>query len=157
MLTPESLKKIDRELAKYPAEQFQSAIMAGLAIAQEEKGWLAPETIEYVARYIGIEPIAAYEVASFYNMYDLKPVGKYKITVCTNLPCALSGGYHAGDYVQKKLGIGYGETTADGRFTLKEGECMGACGDAPVMIVNNRSMCGHMHPEQIDKLLEECK
>ena len=157
MLTPESLKKIDRELAKYPADQRQSAIMAGLQIAQEEKGWLAPETIEEVARYIGIEPIAAYEVASFYNMYDLAPVGRHKITVCTNLPCALSGGYHAGEYVQKKLGIGYGETTPDGKFTLKEGECMGACGDAPVMIVNNRSMCSHMHPEQIDKLLEECK
>jgi NADH-quinone oxidoreductase subunit E len=90
-------------------------------------------------------------------MYDLKPVGKYKIMVCTNLPCALSGGYHAGKYVQEKLGIGYGDTTADGKFTLKEGECMGACGDAPVMIVNNRSMCCHMHPEQIDKLLEECE
>ena len=98
-------------------------------------------------------PIAAYEVASFYNMYDLQPVGKYKITVCTNLPCALSGGYHAGEYLQKKLGVGYGETTPDGKFTLKEGECMGACGDAPVFIINNRSMCSHMHPEQIDKLL----
>lgn len=108
--------------------------MACLAYAQEEMGWLRPEAIEAVAAYLGMAPIAAYEVASFYNMYDLKPVGKYKITVCTNLPCALSGGYHAGEYVQNKLGIGFGETTADGRFTLKEGECMGACGDAPVMI-----------------------
>jgi len=157
MFAAEILKKFDREIAKYPTDQKQSAVMACLAHAQEEKGWLSPEAIEAVAVYLGMSPIAAYEVASFYNMYDLKPVGKYKITVCTNLPCALSGGYHAGDYVQKKLGIGYGETTADGRFTLKEGECMGACGDAPVMIVNNRSMCGHMHPEQIDKLLEECK
>ncbi|MBL8431058.1 MAG: NADH-quinone oxidoreductase subunit NuoE [Dechloromonas sp.] len=157
MFAAEILKKFDREIAKYPTDQKQSAVMACLAHAQEEKGWLSPEAIEAVALYLGMSPIAAYEVASFYNMYDLKPVGKYKITVCTNLPCALSGGYHAGDYVQKKLGIGYGETTADGRFTLKEGECMGACGDAPVMIVNNRSMCGHMHPEQIDKLLEECK
>ena len=157
MFAAEILKKFDREIAKYPTDQKQSAVMACLAHAQEEKGWLSPEAIEAVALYPGMSPIAAYEVASFYNMYDLKPVGKYKITVCTNLPCALSGGYHAGDYVQKKLGIGYGETTADGRFTLKEGECMGACGDAPVMIVNNRSMCGHMHPEQIDKLLEECK
>jgi NADH-quinone oxidoreductase subunit E len=152
MLTPESLKKIDRELAKYPADQRQSAIMAGLQIAQEEKGWLAPETIEEVARYIGIEPIAAYEVASFYNMYDLKPVGKYKLTVCTNLPCMLTGGVDAGEYLQKKLGIGY-----DGKYTLKQGECMGACGDAPVMIVNNRKMCSWMNPEQIDKLLEELK
>ena len=157
MLSQESLARIDTEVAKYPPEQKQSAVMGALRIAQEEKGWLANETIDFVARYLDMAPIAAFEVASFYNMYDIEPVGKHKITVCTNLPCALSGGYHAGDYVQKKLGIGYGETTADGRFTLKEGECMGACGDAPVMIVNNRSMCGHMHPEQIDKLLEECK
>ena len=155
MLTPESLKKIDRELAKYPAEQFQSAIMAGLQIAQEEKGWLAPETIEEVVRYIGIEPIAAYEVASFYNMYDLKPVGKYKLTVCTNLPCMLSGGVDAAEYLKQKLGVGFNETTADGKFTLKEGECMGACGDAPVMIVNNRRMCNCMQPGEIDKLLAE--
>ncbi len=131
--------------------------MSALRIAQEEKGWLAKETIEFVANYIGIPPIAVYEVASFYNMYDLTPVGRHKITVCTNLPCALSGGVHAADYVKKKLGIDFNETTPDGLFTLKEGECMGACGDAPVFIVNNRSMCSHMHPEQIDKLLEECK
>ena len=157
MFSAETLKKFDREVAKYPADQKQSAVMACLAHAQEEMGWLPPEAIEAVPACPGMPPIAAYEVASFYNMYDLKPVGKYKITVCTNLPCALSGGYHAGEYVQKKLGIGYGETTADGKFTLKEGECMGACGDAPVMIVNNRSMCSHMYPEQIDKLLEECE
>lgn len=157
MFSAETQHKFDREVAKYPADQKQSAVMACLALAQEEKGWLPPDAIEAVAAYLGMAPMAAYEVASFYNMYDLKPVGKYKITVCTNLPCALSGGYHAGEYVQKKLGIGYGETTADGKFTLKEGECMGACGDAPVMIVNNRSMCSHMHPEQIDKLLEECE
>ena len=131
--------------------------MACLAIAQEEIGWLPPESIEKVADYLEMPAMAAYEVATFYNMYDLKPVGKYKITVCTNLPCALSGGYHAADYLRKKLGIGFGETTADGKFTLKEGECMGACGDAPVLIVNNRSMCSHMHPEHIDKLLEECQ
>ena len=157
MFSAETRQKFDREVAKYPANQKPSAVMACLALAQEEQGWLPPEVIEAVAAYLGMPPMAAYEVASFYNMYDLKPVGKYKITICTNLPCALSGGYHAGEYVQKKLGIGYGETTADGKFTLKEGECMGACGDAPVMIVNNRSMCSHMHPEQIDKLLEECK
>ena len=157
MFAAETLEKFAREVAKYPAEHKQSAVMACLALAQEERGWLSGEAIEAVASYLGMAAIAAYEVASFYNMYDLKPVGKYKITVCTNLPCALSGGYHAGEYVQKKLGIGFGETTADGKFTLKEGECMGACGDAPVMIVNNRSMCSHMHPEEIDKLLEECK
>ena len=157
MFSPETLQKFAREVAKYPATQKQSAVMACLAHAQEEKGWLPPDAIESVASYLEMPPMAAFEVASFYNMYDLKPVGKFKITVCTNLPCALSGGYHAGDYIQKKLGISYGETTSDGKFSLKEGECMGACGDAPVLIVNNRTMCSHMHPEQIDKLLEECK
>ena len=101
--------------------------------------------------------IAVYEVATFYNMYDLKPVGKYKITVCTNLPCALSGGVHAADYLKQKLGIDFNETTPDGKFTLKEGECMGACGDAPVMLVNNNRMCSFMTPEAIDQLLEECE
>ncbi len=155
MLTKESLTRIDREIAKYPAEQKQSAVMAALAIAQEEIGWLPKEAIEEVANYLEMPPMAAYEVASFYNMYDLKPVGKYKITVCTNLPCMLSGGIDAGEYLQNKLGIGFNETTADGKFTLKEGECMGACGDAPVMLVNNRHMCSCMLPEQIDKLLSE--
>ena len=112
MLSSEALKKIDREIAKYPADQRQSAVMAALVIAQEEKGWLHQETIAAVAGYLGMAPIAAYEVASFYNMYDLQPVGKYKLTVCTNLPCALSGGVHAADYVKQKLGIGFNETTA---------------------------------------------
>ena len=155
MLTTESLKRIDREIAKYPADQKQSAVMASLAIAQEELGWLSSEAIEFVANYLGMPPMAAYEVASFYNMYDLKPVGKYKLTVCTNLPCMLSGGVDAGEYLKKKLGIGFNETTPDGKFTLKEGECMGACGDAPVMLLNNRQMCSCMQPEQIDKLLAE--
>ena len=157
MLSSEALAKIDREVAKYPADQKQSAVMAALVIAQDEKGWLSKETIAAVAGYLGMAPIAAYEVASFYNMYDLQPVGKYKLTVCTNLPCALSGGVHAADYVKEKLGIDFNETTADGKFTLKEGECMGACGDAPVMLVNNKRMCSFMLPEQIDKLLAECK
>ena len=157
MLSQESIKQIDREIAKYPAEQKQSAVMAALAIAQTEKGWLSTETIEDVAGYLGMAPVAVYEVASFYNMYDLAPVGRHKITVCTNLPCALSGGVHAADYLKQKLGVGFNETTADGRFTLKEGECMGACGDAPVMLVNNVRMCSFMQPEQIDRLLGECK
>lgn len=157
MLSSETLKKIDREIAKYPAEQRQSAVMAALAFAQDEKGWLAPETIEYVASYLDMPAVAAYEVASFYNMYDLLPVGRYKLTVCTNLPCALSGGVHAADYLKQKLGIDFNETTADGKFTLKEGECMGACGDAPVILVNNKRMCSWMTPEQIDTLLAECK
>jgi NADH-quinone oxidoreductase subunit E len=157
MLSAESLQKIDREIAKYPADQKQSAVMAALAIAQDEKSWLARETIEFVAHYLGMAPIAAYEVASFYNMYHLEPVGKYKLTVCTNLPCALSGGVHAADYLKQKLAVEFNQTTADGRFTLKEGECMGACGDAPVILVNNKRMCSFMLPEQIDSLLAECK
>lgn len=155
MLSQESLAQIDRELAKYPANQRRSAVMAALRIAQVEQRWLSNELIEFVANYIGIPPIAAYEVASFYNMYDLKPVGKHKLTVCTNLPCALSGGADAGEYLQKKLGIGYGETTADGKFTLMEGECMGACGYAPVMLVDNHSMCRGMTNAEIDKKLAE--
>ena len=155
MLTPESFKKIDREIAKYPADQKQSAVMAALAIAQEEMGWLSSEAIECVANYLEMPPMAAYEVASFYNMYDLKPVGKYKLTVCTNLPCMLSGGVDAGEYLKQKLGIEYGETTPDGKYTLKQGECMGSCGEAPVMLVNNQRMCSHMLPEDIDKLLAE--
>ncbi len=157
MLSAESLKRFDREVAKYPAEQKQSAVMACLAIAQDEKGWLAPETVEFVANYLGMPPVAAWEVATFYSMYELKPVGKHKLTVCTNLPCALSGAYHAVEYLRQKLGIGPGETTPDGKFTVKEGECQGACGDAPVLLLNNHRMCGRMTPEQIDRLLEECK
>lgn len=156
MLSPVALAKIDKEVAKYPAGQKQSAVMAALAIAQDEKGWLSQETIEFIAQVLDMAPMAVFEVASFYNMYELAPVGKYKLTVCTNLPCALSGGVHAGEYLKQKLGIDYNQTTADGKFTLKEGECMGACGDAPVMLVNNRRMCCFMLPEEIDKLLAEC-
>ena len=157
MLSENSLRSIDREIAKYPAGQTQSAVMAALAIAQTEKGWLSNEIMEFVANYLGMPAIAVYEVATFYNMYDLHPVGKYKVTVCTNLPCALSGGVHAADYLQQKLGIGFNETTPDGKFTLKEGECMGACGDAPVLLVNNVRMCSFMQPDKIDQLLAECK
>lgn len=155
MLSQESLARIDVEVAKYPPDQKQSAVMGALRIAQEEKGWLANETIDFVARYLDMPPIAAFEVASFYNMYDIEPVGKHKITVCTNLPCALSGGVHAADYIKHKLGIDFNETTADGKFTLKEGECMGACGDAPVLLVNNHRMCSWMTPEKIDQMLAD--
>ncbi|MDD5249946.1 MAG: NADH-quinone oxidoreductase subunit NuoE [Rhodocyclaceae bacterium] len=157
MLSQESLSRIDREIAKYPADQKQSACMAALRIAQEEKGWLAKEAIEDVAAVLEMAPMAVYEVATFYNMYDLHPVGTYKLTVCTNLPCQLSGGVHAADYLKQKLGIDFNQTTADGKFTLKEGECMGACGDAPVVIVNNVRLKSFMTPEAIDKLLAECK
>ena len=155
MLSAESLKQIDIELAKYPADQRRSAVMAALRIAQVEQGYLKPEAIEFVTDYIGMAPVAAYEVATFYNMYDLAPVGKYKLTVCTNLPCALRGGVDAAQYLQQKLGIGFGETTSDGLYTLMEGECMGACGDAPVMLVNNHKMCSFMTEEAIEAKLAE--
>ena len=155
MLSTESLKRIDREIAKYPIDKKQSAVMSALAIAQEEKGWLSSETMDFVAKYLDMPPIAVYEVATFYNMYNLEPVGKYKITICTNLPCALSGSNESAAYLKEKLGIGYNQTTADGKFTLKEGECLGACGDAPVLLVNNKRMCSFMSNEMIDQLLEE--
>ncbi len=157
MLSTESLEKIDREIAKYPVDQKQSAVMSALAIAQTEKGWLANETMNFVAEYLGMPPIAVYEVATFYNMYNLEPVGKYKLTVCTNLPCALSGGNDAAAYLKQKLGIGFNQTTSDGQFTLQEGECMGACGDSPVLLVNNTRMCSFMSNEMIDEMLEELR
>ena len=157
MLSAASLKKIDREIAKYPADQKQSACMSALRIAQDEKGWLAPETMDFVAGYLGMPAMAVYEVASFYAMYNLQPVGKNKLTVCTNLPCALSGGVRAAEHLKARLGIEFNETTADGQFTLKEGECMGACGDAPVMLVNNRRMCCRMSDEKLDQLITELK
>ncbi|MBP6116646.1 MAG: NADH-quinone oxidoreductase subunit NuoE [Neisseriaceae bacterium] len=155
MLSTESLQKIDAELAKYPEDQRRSAIMAALRIAQDEHRHLSAELIEFVANYVRIAPVAALEVATFYNMYDLKPVGQYKLTVCTNLPCALRGGVDAAEYLKQKLGLEFGQTTADGKFTLVEGECMGACGDAPVMLVNNHKMCSFMTPEAIEQKLAE--
>jgi NADH-quinone oxidoreductase subunit E len=157
VLSAESLKKMDLALAKYPPDQRQSAVMAALTIAQDEKGHLSTEVMNFVAAYLGMPPIAVYEVASFYAMYDLKPTGKYKLCICTNLPCALSGAEHAAEHLKKKLGIGWNETTADGRFTLKEGECFGACGDAPVVLVNNKTMLSFMTPEKIDGWIRELK
>ena len=155
MLSAESLGKIDHELTKYPPDQRQSAVMSALAIAQDEKGWLATETMDFVAHSLGMPPIAVYEVATFYGMYNLQPLGKYKITICTNLPCALSGANEAVARFRQKLGIDFNETTVDGKFTLKEGECMGSCGDAPVLLVNNKRMCSFMSDDKIDELLEE--
>lgn len=157
LLSPEALARIDREIAKYPSDQKQSAVMAALAIAQDEKGWLATETMDFVAQYLGMPPVAVYEVATFYNMYNLKPVGKHKLTVCTNLPCALQGATASAEHLKRKLGIGFNETTADGCFTLKEGECLGACGDAPVLLHNNKRMLCAMTPDKLDKLIEELK
>jgi NADH-quinone oxidoreductase subunit E len=157
LLSQEAYKKIDREVAKFPSDQKQSAVMAALAIAQDETGWLAPEVMQDVADYLQMPAIAVQEVASFYAMYNVVPVGKHKITVCTNLPCALSGGEKAAHYLKQKLGIDYRETTKDGQFTLMEGECMGACGDAPVLLVNNKRMCSLMSNDKLDALVEELK
>ncbi len=155
LLSEQAYKRIDREIAKYPPDQKQSAIMASLGIAQEEKGWVSPEVIQDVADYLGQPAIAVQENATFYNMFDVRPVGKFKITVCTNLPCALRDGEKTADYLKKKLGIGFRETTADGAFTLMEGECMGACGDSPVLLVNNNHMCVRMEREKIDSMISE--
>ena len=156
LLSAESLQRIDREVAKYPPEQKQSAVMSALAIAQDQFGWLSNEVMEEVATVLGMPPVWVYEVATFYAMYNLKPLGKYKVTICTNLPCALSGAEHAAKHLMKKCGVGgFNETSADGRFTVKEGECMGACGDAPVLLVNNKRMCGFMSDEKIDRLVDE--
>jgi NADH-quinone oxidoreductase subunit E len=157
VLSAESCRRIDREIAKYPAGHQQSAAMAALAIAQDQHGWLPEDVINAVADYLEMAPIAVYEVASFYNMYNLQPTGRCKLTLCTNLPCALSGANQAAAHLKQRLGIGFGETTADGGFTLKEGECLGACGDAPVLLVNNKRMESFMSKERLDALLEEFK
>jgi NADH-quinone oxidoreductase subunit E len=154
MLSPESLKKIDREIAKYPPDQKRSAVMSALIVAQDEKGWLSPEVMDFVAQYLGLPPVLVYEVASFYTMYNLKKVGRHKLTICTCLPCGLQGALDAADHLQAKLGIGFNETTPDGSFTLKEGECMGACAMAPVVLVNNKKMHDYMTHEKLDRLIE---
>jgi NADH-quinone oxidoreductase subunit E len=157
MLTTDSLKRIDREVAKYPPEQKRSAVMAALVIAQDEKGWLSTETMDEVAKVLDMPPVAVYEVATFYSMYNLQPTGRHKITLCTCLPCGLQGALAAADHLREKLGIDFNETTPDGRFTLKEGECMGACAMAPVLLVNNKKMHDYMTDEKLDKLLDELK
>lgn len=155
LLSEQAYQRIDKEVAKYPAEQKQSAIMAALTIAQDEQGWVSTDVIEDVARYLEQTPISVQEVATFYNMYDIKPVGRIKLTVCTNLPCALRDGEKTADYLKTKLGIGFGQTSTDGQFTLVEGECMGACGDSPVLLVNNKHMCVRMSAERIDEMLAD--
>jgi NADH-quinone oxidoreductase subunit E len=156
-LSAAALARIDHAIAKYPADQRQSAVMAALAIAQDEHGWLSTGVMDAVAEKLAMPPVAVYEVATFYSMYNLAPVGRYKLAVCTNLPCALSGGAAAGEYLKKTLGIDYGETTADGCFTLQEGECMGACGDAPVLLANNKRMCCRMSNDKLDALIAELR
>jgi NADH-quinone oxidoreductase subunit E len=157
MLSATALRKIDREIAKYPPDKKQSAVMAALIIAQDEHGWLANETLDFVAQYLGMAPVAVYEVASFYTMYNVKPVGKYKLTICTCLPCGLQGSLDAADHLRDRLGIDFGETTPDGRFTLKEAECLGACAMAPVVLVNNKKMHDYMSNAKLDALLEELR
>jgi NADH-quinone oxidoreductase subunit E len=156
-LSADSLKKIEREVAKYPADQKQSAVMGALIIAQDEKGWLSTETMDDVAAVLEMAPVAVYEVATFYNMYNLKPTGKYKLTICTCLPCGLQGSLAAADHLKAKAGCDFNETSADGRFTLREGECMGACAMAPVILVNNKKMHDYMSNEKIDALLKDLK
>ena len=155
MLSQEIQNKINRELRKYPADQKQSAVMAALRFVQEEKGWIATEDMTDIAEFLGMAKMAVYEVATFYHMYNLKPMGKHTITVCTNLSCQLSGANETVDYLKSKLGIGLGEVTADGKFGLREGECMGACIDAPLFTVSNKKMCGRLTAEKIDQILAE--
>ena len=155
MLSADSLKKIDREIAKYPADRKDSAVMSALVIAQDEKGWLSSETMDFVAHYLGMPPVAVYEVATFYSMYNRQPTGKFKLTICTCLPCGLQGALGAADHLREKLGIDFNETTPDGHFTLKEGECMGACAMAPVVLVNNKKMHDYMSNEKLDALIED--
>jgi NADH-quinone oxidoreductase subunit E len=153
MLSPEAIKKIDYEITKYPVDQRQAAVMAALRIVQTERGWLSETSISEVAAYLKMPDIAAMEVASFYNMYDIKPVGQYKITICTNISCMLRDSDSIVNHLQTKLGVGFNEVTKDGKFCLKEGECMGACGGAPLMTVNNHTMHEFLTPERVDAIL----
>jgi NADH-quinone oxidoreductase subunit E len=155
MLSAEAIEKIDYELTKYPADQRQAAVMSALRIVQTERGWLSKESISEVAEYLRMPEIAAMEVATFYNMYDLEPVGKYKIAICTNISCMLRDSDVIVDHLKTKLGVGFNEVTPDGKFCLKEGECMGACGGAPLLIVNNHTMHEFLTTEKVDALLDE--
>jgi NADH-quinone oxidoreductase subunit E len=157
MLSPQAIEKINYELTKYPANQRQAAVMSALRIVQTERGWLSKESITEVAQYLGMPEIAAMEVATFYNMYDLSPVGKYKITICTNISCMLRDSDVIVDHLKTKLGVGFNEVTPDGKFCLKEGECMGCCGGAPLMHVNNTKMHEFLTVDKVDAIIEELK
>jgi len=154
MISESTKARFAKEVAKYPADQKQSAVMACLSIVQQELGYVSPDSEKQVADYLGMAPMAVHEVTTFYNMYNQRPVGKYKLNVCTNLPCQLRDGVSTLQYLEKKLGISMGETTADGLFTLQQSECLGACADSPVMLVNDRSMCSFMTPEKLDQLVD---
>jgi NADH-quinone oxidoreductase subunit E len=156
-LSEKTLADIAHNVAKYPPDQKQSAVMAALIAAQTELGWVSPQVIATVAKILEMPTIAVDEVATFYNMYNTKPIGKYKLVICTNLPCQLTHGQTAANHLKDILGISFNETTSCGTFTLKEGECMGACGDSPVMLVNDKRMCSLMSNEKIDSLLSELR
>lgn len=154
MITAEMRARFDRETAKYPAEHRQSAVMACLSIIQSELGHVSPDSEQLLADYLGMPVMAVHEVTTFYNMYNQRPVGKYKLNVCTNLPCLLRDGSTALKHLEGKLGVGMGETTKDGLFTLQQSECLGACADSPVMLVNDRHMCSFMSHEKLDQLID---
>jgi NADH-quinone oxidoreductase subunit E len=154
MISDSTKARFAKEVAKYPAEQKQSAVMACLAIVQQELGYVSADSEAQVAEYLGMAPMAVHEVTTFYNMYNQRPVGKYKLNVCTNLPCQLRDGVSTLKYLEAKLGISMGETTPDGLFTLQQSECLGACADSPVMLVNDRSMCSFMTPDKLDQLVD---
>ena len=153
MISEVSKTRFEKEVAKYPADQRQSAVMACLAIVQEEQGYVSAESEKRVAEYLGMAPIAVHEVTTFYNMYNQKPLGKYKLNVCTNLPCQLRDGTKALAYLEQKLGVTMGGTTADGMFTLQQSECLGACADSPVLLVNDLHMCSFMSNDKLDQLI----
>ncbi len=152
-----TVARFAKEVAKYPADQKVSAVMACLAIVQQEQGHVSRESEEGVAAYLGMPTIAVHEVTTFYNMYNQQPVGQFKLNVCTNLPCALRDGDKALDHVCKKLGVEPYGTTPDGLFTVQPSECLGACADAPVMLLNDRQMLSFMSPERLDDLLATLK
>ena len=154
MITEATKARFAREVAKYPQGQQRSAVMACLSIVQQEQGWVSQESEAEIAAYLDMPEIAVHEVTTFYNMYNQQPVGKFKVAVCTNLPCLLRNGYEALQHLEKKLGIKVGETTADGMFTLQQCECLGACADAPVMLVNDSNMCSFMDDQKLDELVD---
>ena len=154
MISEQLKARFAKEVAKYPADQKQSAVMACLRILQAERGYINRATEEQVAQYLGMPPIAVHEVTTFYNMYNQRPVGRYKLNVCTNLPCQLRDGARALHHLEARLGIKMGETTADGLFTLQQAECLGACADSPVMLVNDSTMCSFMSNDKLDQLIE---
>ena len=152
-LTEQTIARFAKEVVKYPADQKQSAVMACLAIVQQEQGHVSPASENAIAAYLGMAPIAVHEVTTFYNMYNQQPVGAYKLNVCTNLPCQLRDGDKALKHLCQRLGVEPYGTTADGRFTVQPSECLGACADAPVMLVNDREMLSFMGPERLDELI----